>query len=47
MDHVEPFALGGSHEAENLRVLCAAHNRRAAERVFGTRPRWKSWRDCC
>ena len=47
IDHVEPFALGGSHEAENLRVLCAAHNRRAAERVFGTRPRWKSWRDCC
>jgi len=47
IDHVEPFALGGSHEAENLRVLCAAHNRRAAERVFGTRPRWKSQRDRC
>jgi len=47
IDHVEPFALGGSHEAENLRVLCAAHNRRAAERVFGTRPRWKSHRDRC
>ena len=47
IDHVEPFALGGSHEAENLRVLCAAHNRRAAERVFGTRPQWKSQRDRC
>jgi len=47
IDHVEPFALGGSHEAENLRVLCAAHNRRAAERVFGTRPRWKSHCDRC
>ncbi|WP_420814282.1 hypothetical protein [Labilithrix luteola] len=30
-----PRALGGSGEADNLRVLCRAHNRDAAERVFG------------
>ncbi|AKU98315.1 hypothetical protein AKJ09_04979 [Labilithrix luteola] len=35
VDHVTPRALGGSGEAENLRVLCRAHNRDAAERVFG------------
>jgi 5-methylcytosine-specific restriction endonuclease McrA len=42
IDHVQPFARGGSHEDDNLRVLCAAHNRRAAERVFGPLPRRKS-----
>jgi hypothetical protein len=45
IDHVQPFALGGSNEPQNLRVLCAAHNRRAAEHVFGPLPRWKSRRD--
>ncbi|AKV04397.1 hypothetical protein AKJ09_11060 [Labilithrix luteola] len=35
IDHVTARALGGSGEAENLRVLCRAHNRDAAERVFG------------
>ncbi|AKU95574.1 hypothetical protein AKJ09_02238 [Labilithrix luteola] len=35
IDHVTPRALGGSAEAENLRILCRAHNRDAAERVFG------------
>ncbi|AKV04412.1 hypothetical protein AKJ09_11075 [Labilithrix luteola] len=30
-----PRALGGSGDAENLRVRCRAHNRDAAERVFG------------
>jgi 5-methylcytosine-specific restriction endonuclease McrA len=47
IDHVQPFAMGGSHDAENLRVLCAAHNRRAAEHVFGPLPRRKSRRDRC
>ena len=27
MDHVVPFALGGSAEPDNLRLLCAAHHR--------------------
>ena len=39
IDHVRPFASGGSHEAENLRVLCARHNRRVGEQVFGPLPR--------
>ena len=36
IDHVVPYALGGSHEPGNLRVLCAKHNRWRAERTFGT-----------
>ena len=39
IDHIRPFALGGGNEAENLRVLCAAHNGRLAERTFGPRAR--------
>jgi 5-methylcytosine-specific restriction endonuclease McrA len=36
-DHIKPFALGGdSNTSQNLRLLCAAHNRLAAENVFGT-----------
>jgi len=38
VDHVRPFALGGTHEPDNLRVLCGAHNRRRAEQTFGSRP---------
>jgi hypothetical protein len=37
LDHVEPRALGGSGESSKVRVLCAAHNRSSAERVFGKR----------
>ena len=37
VDHVVPFALGGTHESENLRLLCGAHNRRRAEKTFGPR----------
>ena len=37
VDHVRPFALGGTHEPDNLRVLCGAHNRRRAEETFGSR----------
>ena len=29
------FALGGEHDIKNLKLLCAAHNRLEAERVFG------------
>ena len=35
LDHVEARALGGTNAAENLRVRCRAHNRLAAEEVFG------------
>jgi len=37
LDHVRPFALGGSHDPENLQVLCAAHNRHRARQTFGER----------
>ena len=26
IDHIKPFSLGGTHEADNLRLLCASHN---------------------
>ena len=35
IDHIQPYALGGTHEMENLRVLCKAHNGVYAEQVFG------------
>jgi hypothetical protein len=35
VDRIHSFAAGGTHDLSNLRLLCAAHNRRAAERVFG------------
>jgi 5-methylcytosine-specific restriction endonuclease McrA len=34
IDHIKPFALGGTHEPENLRVLYAAHNRYVARKAF-------------
>jgi len=34
-DHIKPFALGGGHEADNLRLLCPAHNGLYAELVYG------------
>jgi hypothetical protein len=27
IDHIQPYAQGGSHKPENLRLLCGAHNR--------------------
>ena len=35
IDHIQPRALGGDSSLENLRLLCKAHNQRAAIRVFG------------
>lgn len=35
IDHIKPFANGGGHELSNLRLLCAAHNQRVAERTMG------------
>ena len=37
LDHIVPFALGGSAEPGNLRVYCAAHNR-FHHREYGPRP---------
>ena len=36
LDHRHPRGLGGPSNAANLRHLCKAHNRRAAEHVYGT-----------
>jgi 5-methylcytosine-specific restriction endonuclease McrA len=35
VDHVKPRALGGLATVEDCRVLCKAHNLRAAREVFG------------
>lgn len=35
LDHRTPQALGGTGDADNVRVFCHAHNHDAAERVFG------------
>ena len=35
IDHVIPWALGGTHAPENLRLLCAGHNQLQADRHFG------------
>ncbi len=37
LDHVEPWARDGEATEENLRLLCAAHNRLAARQTFGAR----------
>lgn len=35
LDHIKPRALGGTNDADNLRVRCAAHNLHWARKVFG------------
>ena len=35
IDHIHPFARGGSRNLENLRCLCSQHNRLMAEKEFG------------
>ncbi len=35
IDHIVPFARGGTASVKNLRLLCGKHNRLSAERVFG------------
>ena len=42
IDHIVPYAQGGTHDPENLRVLCAAHNQLEAHRIFGPLPQRKS-----
>ena len=35
LDHVRPRGQGGPSTADNLRLLCRAHNAEAARRVYG------------
>jgi hypothetical protein len=35
IDHIQPRALGGTNEPENLRAVCRTHNLMMAERSFG------------
>jgi 5-methylcytosine-specific restriction endonuclease McrA len=35
IDHIVPYARGGSNAAANLRLLCERHNKQEAERVYG------------
>jgi len=44
VDHIRPFAAGGTNESSNLRLLCAAHNRWAAERALGVSVMQRFWR---
>ena len=44
IDHIKPFANSGEHDLRNLRLLCAAHNRRAAEITMGSHVMQSYWR---
>lgn len=43
VDHIHPYAAGGTNDATNLRLLCAAHNRHAAERALGAHVMKSFW----
>ncbi len=44
IDHIVPVAAGGINDPANLRLLCAAHNLRAAERALGADVMRSFWR---
>ncbi|HUV37092.1 MAG TPA: HNH endonuclease signature motif containing protein [Patescibacteria group bacterium] len=44
IDHSIPYAKGGDNSPENLRLLCATHNRLAAEKEYGRDHREKFYR---
>jgi len=37
LHHRHPFALGGGHDPENIRLACRVHNQYLAERDYGTK----------
>jgi 5-methylcytosine-specific restriction endonuclease McrA len=44
IDHIIPFAAGGTHDPSNLRLLCGAHNRLHAEQTLGKHVMQPFWR---
>jgi 5-methylcytosine-specific restriction endonuclease McrA len=44
VDHIVPFAVGGTHDPANLRLLCGAHNRLHAEQTLGKHVMQPFWR---
>jgi len=44
VDHIKPFSAGGTHDPKNLRLLCGAHNRLAAEQTLGKPVMQSYWR---
>ena len=42
MDHIRPYALGGRSTKENMRLLCAGHNRFRAQQTFPSSARSRS-----
>jgi 5-methylcytosine-specific restriction endonuclease McrA len=44
IDHIVPYAAGGTHDPSNLRLLCSAHNRLMAERALGKHVMQPYWR---
>ena len=44
VDHVVPYSAGGTNDLSNLRLLCAAHNLRAAEQRLGAHVMAPYWR---
>lgn len=44
IDHIKPFASGGTHHPDNLRLLCGGHNRLAAEKAMGKQVMQPYWR---
>jgi hypothetical protein len=35
IDHIDPFAVGGVTDTQNLRLRCRAHNQEHARKYFG------------
>ena len=44
VDHINPFANGGTIDTSNLRLLCGAHNRLMAEQTMGRHVMQPYWR---
>jgi 5-methylcytosine-specific restriction endonuclease McrA len=44
VDHIKPFANGGTTVLSNLRLLCGGHNRLAAEKSMGKHVMQPHWR---